>query len=568
MKRRIRLVAILCLIALTCSLVFSSCSEENTPEETKKEGEPLENIEADPTEAIAMKIDDIVVTKSMMSYFFRSDYAKYIGIYAQYAGLLGSETPYACAGIDPDKSLKNQQCSLGVTTNGANGQISGLDKSSWYVYLLEQTKETVSQYLVYAAAAKEEGIVLGTDEKKIIDTEVEETILTIRDSLNLSKDTSDDLCCRKAFGAGVQKQDVWDAIALKTLATKMADTKEKEINTAIKNDDDKINAKYNQNPNLFHYADYLYFSFEVDYEDIAEELYPNVSALSDIQEENVKAVYKERIEKARKNAEELATKKTAEEYKAFISDFTDDPEYALCEYVEYSEDSEDVIESWVFNADRQQFDSKVFEYGDGAKGNTEDIYHYVFCAEIVLLIKPSYKMETLSRDFAYLLFSDENSAKTAINAVKSLDNLTKESFLKLAENENNPAVNHGFLEDCAIFDMQDYDFDEWLFDQDLTEGSYTTTPLALSGNSYMVALYVKQNSIPEWKHRVIETLSSENFTDFENSITSKFKTKIQLSDDVLSKLEDSATTYIDKSGTPLLMTPSGAIISNNSSLLN
>ena len=592
MKKPLKFICILCVLTLIFSLIFTACDDTTSPENTDKNTESqntesqntepqnteLQNTEPqnteetnkteDSTSKVAMKLNSITVTKNMMSYFFRTYYINLINnVSNQYANELGN--PYALMGIDPEKSLKEQSYYDGKTT--------------WYDYVLEITKNTVSQYLVYAAAAKDAGVELDDADKKAVDSAVNKIILSARSSMKLSADTSDDLCCTKAFGDGVTKSDVWDAVALKTLSQKMSDLKQKEIKSSIKNDNDRVNATYNQNPNLFHYADYLYFSFTVEFDDVIEELYPgrSVDELSSEQTETAKNVYKEKIEEARKNAEELAKKKTVEEYNEFVASFTDSDKNTLYQSIYYG-DSEDLIENWVFDSARQPFDSKVFEEGDGADGNTVEIDYGSFYADVLLLIKPSYKLETLSRDFAYLIFETESSAKNAIETLKNIDKLDKDSFLKLAENNDNPASAYGFIEDCAVLDPQsdksrewliDKDpnanpayacgfrepeknglittmfhsqvdkFNEWLFDTDLAEGSYTKTPFSLIDGSYMVALYAKQNSTPEWKYRVIDTIFSQDFVQFENDLIAKFQKSIQSSDSVLSNLEDKGYAY-------------------------
>ena len=558
MKKRIRLIALICLIALTCGLIFSACATENTPEDPTQDTDQTESTQ---TKVVAMQIDDIVVTKNMMSYFFRSNYAKLLGKSDFFGSSFGS-TPYALLGIDPDKSLKEQQSYAGANTGASSVNSNGAGGTSWYDYLLKQTQETVSQHLIYAAAAKDAGVTLTAEDEKKIDAKIAELIVFLRQSEHAIDTYSEDKCCEMAFGKGVKKKDVREAIALETLAKKMSNTKEQELRTAIKKDTDRITATYNEDPNLFHYADYLSFSFEVYFILVAEELYPDTSIedLSDTQKEHVKTVYKEEIAIARQNAATLATKKTVEEYNEFISTFTNNVERALHEHVAYYGDSEDAVENWVFDAARKALEAKSFESGDKGSDIKSDTATS-FTSQVVMLTKPSYKLETLSRDFVYLLYNSKTNAEKAIEAVKKLDELNAESFLKISEDKNNPTIAQGSFEDCAMLTMQSDEFDEWLFDEKLKEGSYTQTPLAMSDGSYVVALYAKQNSTPEWKHRVIEVLASEDYVEFENNITEKFKSKIKYFDKILSKLEDSATSYIDDRETIFSITSSGAAIS-------
>ena len=569
----------------------------------------------------AMKLGDIKVTQNMMAYFFRSTYISQISTYAQYVGESGN--PYSLVGIDPTKSLKDQA--------------SFDEKQSWYDYLLSSTKTSVSQYLVYAAAAKDAGIELDKDDEAEIDTSLENLILNIRYSTGMYSGYSDDACCTYTYGDGVKKSDVRDAIALQVLAEKMSNTKGEEIEKAVEGNEDRINKAYKDDSKLFNYTDYLLFSFDVDYEDVVAEKYPDkkVENLSASEKEAVLALYKEKIEAARKNAEELATKNTIADYNNFIAEFVvneeytgvytsamkdvkseklpsednlktikekliatilteiaegkttanddtksneDKTEYTIYDisvskefaegikafkeklfstvlstidasyveratYYEPENKDEETANTWAFDADRKALDIKKFESGDGANKAEVKVKDNSFSAEVILLAKTSYKVETLSRDFAYLLFTKEASAKAAIESIKKMDKLDKDSFLKLAEDEKNPADAHQFIEDCVIYSMQSEELDNWLFDEDTKEGDYTTTALVMSDGSYMVALYVKQNSTPEWKYRVMDKLISDDYTAFEDGIFEKFEKKVETKDSALTDFKDSGYAY-------------------------
>lgn len=575
----------------------------------------------------AMKLNDIKVSKNMMSYFFRTTYINQINTYAQYVGENGN--PYTLVGIDPTKSLKDQK--------------SFDEKSTWYDYLLDMTKKSVSQYVVYAAAAKDAGVKLDDADMAEIDATVENIILNIRYSTGMyGGGYSDDACIATAYGEGVKKSDIRDALELQFIAEKMSNKKGEDIESDVKGDKDRIDKAYKDDNKLFNYTDYLIFSFDVSYEDVVADTYPDKKAekLTEAEKDKVLSVYKERIETARKNAEKLAEKNNVKDYNAFIADFvineeyttvydkamngvksdklpsetelktikekiisavlteiaegkttanddvksnTDKTEYTIYDikitkefaekvktfkqnlfstvlstvdasnveratYYEPEEADKDkeTVSTWAFDAKRKALDIKKFETGDGANKETIKIdtnSTKKFSAEVVLLTKPSYKIETLSRDFAYLLFTKEDAAKAAIESIKKMDKLTKDSFLKLAEDEKNPADAHQFIEDCVIYSMQSDVLDEWLFNADTKEGSYTTTPLKMSDGSFMVALYVKQNSTPEWKYRVMSKLINDDYTEFEDGIFDKFEKKVEYKDSVLKDLEDKGYAY-------------------------
>lgn len=575
--------------------------------------------------SLALGIDDIKVNQNMFSYFFRTTYINMLSQYAQYAGDSGD--PYSVMGIDPTVSLKDQTSFDG--------------KTSWYDYLLTTTETQVENLLIYAAAAKAAGVELDDEDQKEIDTALENVILNTAYTLGLySGGYSEDSICSTAFGEGVKKSDVRDALELQQLATKYSNIKGDSITEDVKSDEDRIKETYDEDKKPFNYVDYLSFSFDVSYEDILKEKYPDKAAedLTDDEKDAVLKIYKEKIDEAKKNAEELAKKTSVAEYNAFVANFTANKEYAalydtamkdltseklpseeniktikdkvvanvLAEiaenkseatddvkttdvpaegdkeatkkysiydieiskeysekiksfkeslfstvnsvldacnsekigYYEPGEDAEEDANSWAFNSDRKENDAKTFETGDGANGAEVKVDSKKFSAQTVLLTKPMYKIDTLSRDFAYLLFTDETTAKDAIESIKEIEKLDKDKFLDLASAADSPVQAHQFVEDCVIGTMGSEKLDEWLFSDKTEKGDFTSTPIKMSDGSYMVALYVKQNSTPEWKYRVIQSLINDDYTEFEDGIFEKYEGKIAKSIYVLGKLED------------------------------
>lgn len=218
---------------------------------------------------------------------------------------------------------------------------------------------------------------------------------------------------------------------------------------------------------------------------------------------------------------------------------------ANSEKISYTEPAEGVetAVSWAFGADRKELDSKVFESGDGANDAEVKPDTTSFSAQVALLTKPSYRIETLSRDFAYLLFAKQEEATEAIEAIKKIEGLDKDKFLALASAEGSTVQNSQFVEDCVVGSMRSDKLDEWLFSEETKEGAYTAEPIVMSDRSLMVALYVKQNTTPEWEYQVTNYLVEKDYTAFETEITNKYSGQVQESSYVLGKLKDTAYAY-------------------------
>ena len=632
MKRTIKLTAILCLICILCSSVFTSCKKD---EESKKKTDNNAQTE-ESIEVIAMQLGDVKVTKNMMAYFFRNTYANYLGqIYnsqmqlAEYYAQFGLDSstintdPFSYLGIDSSKSLKEQLTSDGTSTQ--------------YDYFLSMAQSLASEYLVYAAEAKASGIELSAEEKTEIEASFTNLILNVRYSAGMPDDYTEDQCCALAYGSGVKKSDVIEALSLEALAKKMSEEKGIEIEKEIESDDELAISTYNADPKRFNYVDYLSISFNVYYEDILITDFDNKSAEELTTDERVQAfeIYKQKIEAARNAASTLLSKTNVEDYKSFVIDYminedfqyvydyttkklssdklpaeqdlatikekikaavlaeitegqtsaindvilvSDTNEYKIydikitkefseviksfkenlfdsvissldaCSVTHYSYIPDDelddtTIRNWLFDSSRKELDIARFDEGDGANGAEINVVESMFSSQVILLTKPSYRVDTLSRDFAFLLFTSYDAANTAIESVKKIEGLNKDKFLTLAYNENNPAANSQFIEDFAFLYMQDENFDKWLFAEDLKEGSYTTEPIAMSDGSYMVALYVKQNSTPHWKYLVRDALIYDAYESFEEEMFKKLEKDLVSNASALTALKDSATVY-------------------------
>ncbi len=270
--------------------------------------------------SLAMGIDDIKVNRNMMSYYFRTNYINQLNqlsSYAQYYEMLGQNGDI---GIDPNKSLKDQNYApFGVS-----------NKLTWYDTILNSTKTQVTEYLIYAAAAKDENITLTEEDYETIENMLDSIVYDIMSATG-AIGYSDDACCELAYGDGVTADDVRDALELQMLATKMSNHLGENIENSIKSDSNRIDTTYNEKAHLFNYVDYYAFSYDVSYEDIVDEKYGSDKDSSKLTEDEKKAVlalYEEKIQQAKKRAEELSSVKTLDEFKAIIVDFSANEEYA------------------------------------------------------------------------------------------------------------------------------------------------------------------------------------------------------------------------------------------------
>lgn len=196
--------------------------------------------------------------------------------------------------------------------------------------------------------------------------------------------------------------------------------------------------------------------------------------------------------------------------------------------------NKDEFSEWAFSADRKANEVKTIEEGDGANATELKVEKENFTVTVNLLTKTSYRDETLSRDLAYMLFTKEDAAKKAIEALSAIEGLDKDKFLNVAKDENNPADASADLKDCVIGTMQSEAFDEWLFAAKANE--YTKTPITMSDGSLMVAMYLNEGTTPAWKHTVKSHIYNEDYTAYEERMNEDFASSVVTNEKVVNKV--------------------------------
>ncbi len=159
----------------------------------------------------AMETENFKINGEMMSYFVYNTFENY---YSNYGDTLG---------LDPEKSLKKQYFREGV---------------SWFDYFALESQTNLSQVLLFAEKAKEQGMELTADEK----AEIAEYAVS-----------NDFSAYTKLFG--FTAEDFTAAMELTTLASKMYEKATEDM--AI--DDAKIKEYFTKNEKYFKMVDYKAF---------------------------------------------------------------------------------------------------------------------------------------------------------------------------------------------------------------------------------------------------------------------------------------------------------------------
>lgn len=217
-------------------------------------------------------------------------------------------------------------------------------------------------------------------------------------------------------------------------------------------------------------------------------------------------------------------------------------------YVKPDKDGKkDDLSEWAFNELRKANDVNSFETGDipttttkedGTSEVTVEAKTERFTVEVAILTKTVYRDETLSRNFSYMLFTKEENAKKAIEALEvfaSNGELTVEKFKEVSNDENNAAAAYQDAEDYIVGKMESDAFDEWLFAAEKVN-DFTKTAIKMGEGSFMVAIYTKQGDLPAWKNTVKGTIYDEDYTAYETKMNEDFGSGVVINKNVINKI--------------------------------
>jgi hypothetical protein len=389
-----------------------------------------------------------------------------------------------------------------------------------------------------------------------------------------------------------------------TLASKAMDAVTEELDGQIT--DALISSTYDDKKQDFDVIDFSFYSFRVDYEEVAKEtLGEDFETLMENNEDNQNKVleaYKAAVEKAKADAEALAELTDAEAFKKAVLAVVADESYAdayktqkvadvkgelsddelaelrsamiaeslaaaMGEKTENSitieEDAEtgtaygktvsaamiealekvkaeldgdlssaltsyvidkatytkdDDFSEWAFAADRAEGDTKVLMQGDGEDEELGTEKGYTYANVYYLRALPHADTEK-TRDVEYALFSTEDKAKAAIEALKDLDTIDHEAFEKAVG--DNGSTGHADVEDCYEGRIGSTTFDAWLFDEETEVGEFTPTALKLDDSTWCVARYTGEGE-ETWKVTVHSSILSEKFEAYYDAMEEKY----------------------------------------------
>ena len=238
----------------------------------------------------AMRSENFRVSRNMMDYYFQTQYNNFVQQNSSYLSYYG---------LDTGLSLKEQYFD---TTEGS--------ETTWFDYMMEQTKAQVEEILIYCEEAQERDIKLTEEEYASIDEEIEmyETYASM-----YGYDTNSYIA--QIFGKGMKTRDIRAAMELSALASKCSTQIGEELEAGISDED--IDERYESDSQTFNNVDYSYYTFTVKYEDAIEKVlgkdYRNED--TETKKDEIIAAYKALIEEAKANAKALTEAGSADAFK-------------------------------------------------------------------------------------------------------------------------------------------------------------------------------------------------------------------------------------------------------------
>lgn len=579
-----------------------------------------------------MKLGDYKIDGNMMTYYYKEQISYYLNQQAQtYSSIAGSSEYLAMLGVsDPKDFTFDDYLSSFVGYNryaDPADQVYGDEKNekreykTWRDYFLAQATDTAKQIITYCAESdKYDNIKITDEDYTTIDETIEELLTSIRSQYEGLGGISDATCLANTYGQGVSIKDIRNAIELQILASKVQEKISNDVESSISKEN--IDKEYADNKINYNLVDYFTYSFNVNYDDIVSEMYPDktLDKLTDDEKAKVLETYKKKIEEARASANELTTKNTLESFQEWVVDYTlknnyddnfnsamskvtdeqkpkkegeNDPlatikdkmieavkkdladgkteittdefkhaddahtiygiavshefeeaaktlKKALLEdaitvkedgtikeesYVAPDEEgNKDAFSEWAFSSDRQVNNIFTAEEGDGANKAEVKVSDEYFSAEVYILTKTAYRSEESSYDIAYMLFTSEDKAKKAIEALGKVEGLNKEKFIEVAEAEDNHADAHTTMTDFESYfvgDLQVDEFDKWLTAAKV--GEYTTTAIKVDDSSYLIGFYAKEGTLKAWEYDVKSALYEAKCQEYVDAMNAEFK---------------------------------------------
>ena len=422
--------------------------------------------------AVSVTTDNFELKNSEVSYFFNSVYQDYLNTYSSYISYLG---------LDTTKSLKAQEISEGYT---------------WFDYIMDSAKSQIKQVVLFAEAAKENGMELTEEDKTSIDSQI-----SMLSAYATIYGYPLEGYIKLNYGDAASEASVRECMELQFLADKY---REVYVDSLVYTDED-YEAYYAENTDNVVLADYKSYRITID----------NGGDISEEANEAAKA-------EAKAIADDIASAKTPEEFdekvRAYLISQLDEEQANDEEELEniettiagtlnqgypYSDTTD--IGKWVFAEERVEYETTVIE---------NESYYLP-----IMLVKPEYRDETPTKNIHSIII-DQSQFESADAAKAKADELV-ESF----KQGELTADNFAALDDGVVV-YENYiagdsttEVDTWVANADRKVGDVEVIENETYG--YEILFY-ESEGIELWKEQARDVLMNEDFNNTIEELTTKY----------------------------------------------
>lgn len=501
-------VAIILAIAIVVTVAYTAFFEDFIASKRLHAGVPL-------------KSDNHSITSAQMSYFFNYNYMSVVP-YASYFGL------------DTTVSLTQQDYTM-----------SGQTDYSWYEYLLDTTKTSVTELLVLAEEATARGITLEEEDM----ASVEESLESMKsDAESASMDFDEYLATY--YGEHVTEADVRGCIELQTLASKAATTVRAEPTYT----EEQITAEVEENLGTYYFTDYKSIEIKAEYEDGADdETKAQANADAKAIAESIlaattgEAAFDKAVEDYYRSTHEIVaddaeeTEETTEEDAETANTMTE-TELAetvaatLTEGKAYS--VSDDFGKWAFEQDESE--AYIRKAGDTSLITDEDAETYT----VYYMVKPMYRHDYATKNVRHILISLESAdeehglpadeakakAEALLEEFKAGD-ATEDAFAALATantHDHGSESTGGLYENVNKGAMVE-PFENWCYDEARVAGD---TGVVESEYGYHV-MYFVGDGVTAWSYEAEENMRTDDYNAAVEEFTENYTVTV---DDAAAKL--------------------------------
>ncbi|MBQ7475272.1 MAG: peptidylprolyl isomerase [Clostridia bacterium] len=455
---------------------------------------------------VVMSSENFSVTDGMFSFFFREVYTNTYNTYYSFLG--DNVTSY----IDTSKSLKEQEYP------------GGGDYSTWYDYILAQTKLAVGEYLTFCEEARAAGISLDKSDRDEINSEVND----IKSAAKTYGYNSADDYIRASFGIGVNSAKIKKALEIEHLAVKYRTKITDEVDVS----DEAIEAVYNEDTNAYDKVTYLTYAFKADDllpDEETADSDTDAETEAETGDENAEAeaqAIEDAIAKIKTYAEELAAKTSEEEFKAYVQKYAIDvlgQDEHTAEHTgesalktgSYSESSDAMV--WAFSA--KAGESKIIESEDG-----KTVTVYVLVGEKARDDNDGY------RTTRHVLFGKDDYDDDGAKAKEVYDKWVSEGATEdgIASLAGEYSTDAGSKEKGGLY-QNVYKgqfvepFNTWLFEEGRKEGDHD---LIETEYGWHIVYFISAGE-PQWKTSIRNKLTSDAYNAAKDAAAEKYEVVIK-----------------------------------------